>query len=354
MKHLIISILAGLVLFTYVKASTTPQPIQDVKDIPIARTFGVQAVAQISEEIEEETEQKVGLLFYKGDNLSSTRLKRTLEKQLNLGENFNTIYSSNNIETQMNMFDKMIEQNYKVIIIELGQENDAEYFIRNAEKNNVGLIFIGEEPDKRLLQSYDRAYYLGYNDAHFENAVAYEISLLYNEHLEDIDVVHDDEIIKYATVFSNENAEQICEDLQNSLDFYEIPTENPVNSQVKKVNYDLFDEIDQTIIKKCELIIFDNSVELKRTLDYFHDPEEFKHLPKQKIIIMQYDDNTDDLLNDESVIMAIGFDDAILADTAARLTMALAMDITPSYETIGIEPIDDKSFYINYSVATKL
>ncbi len=361
MKHLLISILAGLALFSYIETTTTPQSTEEVSHMQAAQNMCINSRALLTANepttravampMSISNDVKVGLLFHTGDDLSSARLKRTLDKRLNLGSNFNTIYSSNSHETQKNMFDKMIAENYNVIILEINAESNVQYFIEQAASKNIGLIFIGNEPDKNLLQSYDKAYYLGYNNTSFKDAIAKEIFTLFTDKLEDLDIIQEDETIKYATVLSNEKSENFADELVDSLDELGINVDNPINTQVKKYDYDLFKEIDQTIIKKCEVLIFDNSVELKRTLDYFNNPDEFKKLPKQKIVILQYDDNTEEFMKNESVLMALGFDDAQLAETTAKLAMALAMNVQPTSDVIGLEPVDNKLFYIDYSVA---
>ncbi len=350
MKHIVIIVAMVFGVMWLVRASTVGDAAQENSAVAPASVdteySAVMAMNASDRMIRKAQGANVGMLFYSGDNLTSARLRKTLASKFEEFAKLNILHSGGSVDLQLTMFEKMLKSQYSTVIVELGDVSLTEKLIDMAMENNTSLILTGNIPDLKLLQKYDKVYYVGYNTDNFISSVVGELKGLYAE-----DELSENSSINYSTVLASNEASEIVQKINEASEQHGLPLKEKVTSKISQLNYDLEDELDKIIKDKTEVVFFDDPVALKRSLDYFDNSEKFPNALPIKAVMLEYDENAEEFKAHKNVAMVMGYDDAALAKTIVKLTMILARDVKPTEELMDMKATDGKAFYVDYSIS---
>lgn len=350
MKHILICLVCSVLLFSYIGRQTV---IQDINSTALGANIA-QVAAAATTPVKKgrsatpvATQLQVGILLGHADDLGTARFKNSFEKGLPTEVKVNTVDTAGSLETQKTMFGKMLESGYNLIVLELTPTCPAEYFIDEAGQAGVPMIIIGQEPSPTLLQKYPGIYYLGFSNDDLMALMAQETATFWQNNPKMMDFEDDTWDMTYSAITSTGFAEPgKSAAFEGAMAKLGISTSMAVDSVVRHYEYDLHKEIDQTIIKDSELVIYDSSVEAQKAINYYYDPTEFTKRPKQQLALSVIDDGATKLVADGEVLFACGTDTKALGDVAARIGQLLLAGQVPTFQTLEIEPVADRSFYL--------
>lgn len=355
MKHILICLICTVMLFAYIGKHTMGE------DNLTTMSAGGNAVARVAiaatnqptkkEAVTKASATQVGILLAHADNLDTARFRNTLEKGLDPTIKINTVDTAGNVDTQKTMFDKMIESGYNLIVMEMQETSPAEYFVDKAGQASIPMIIFGTQPSDELLNRYHGIYYIGFSGGNLVEMMSDEIAKLWSSNPTLLNFEKDDWDLSYSAITSKGFADTGLQAMfDTAMKSRDITTQFEVDSIVKPYEYDLHKEIDQTIIKDSEIVIYDSSAEVQKAINYYYDPTEFKKRPKQQLVLSSIDDGAIELVNSGEVMFACGTDTRELGTLASRLAGILISGQAPNSYNIDMELVDGRSFYLPYSV----
>ncbi|MEG1943556.1 MAG: substrate-binding domain-containing protein, partial [Angelakisella sp.] len=290
---------------------------------------------------------QAGILLGHADDVQTARFKNTFEKTMDPEIKINCVDAAGSADTQRTMFDKMISSGYNVIVLELMDTDSAEGFIKSAGMAGVPLIIIGAEPEAQLLAQYPNIYYMGFLNENLTKQMADETYRLWKNNPTLMNFEEDDWDLTYSSLskdgYEASGQMEVFEDAMKKLG---VSTKLAVDSVTRHFDYNLDDEVDQTIIKDSEIVFYDSSVEAQKVINYFYDPTEFKKRPKQQLALSVIDDGAAKLVQEGQVVFACGPDATELGALASRLATLLIAGQEPSFQNMELEPMGGRSFYL--------
>lgn len=356
MKHILICAICTVLLFGYIGRSTMSESSlvsmptgNAVTRVAVAAT--TQAVQKEAEEPEKPAVMQVGILLGHGDDLGTIRFKNALEKALPQDNKVSVVDAVGSADTQKTMFDKMVDSGYNVIIIELMDSSPAEELIDKAGQAGVPLIVFGREPSLELLTRYPMVYYIGFSGEDLAAMLANETFAFWQSNPTMMNFEKDEWDLSYSAITSTGFEESgLRAQFDAAIESLGLSTQFEVDSIVRHYDYDLHKEVDQTIIKDSEIVFYDSSTELQKVINYFYDPTEFSRRPKQQLALMVIDDGASKLVEEGEALFACGTDTRELGMLASRLSQLLMAGQTPSFQSVEIEPVNERCFYLPYTV----
>ena len=105
----------------------------------------------------------VGATIYKFDDNFMSFVRGAIQKNANGKVNMTIVDSQNDQAKQNEQVDTLISKGVKALAINLVTPQAADQVISKAKAKNLPVVFFNKEPDKAVLDSYDKAYYIGTN-----------------------------------------------------------------------------------------------------------------------------------------------------------------------------------------------
>lgn len=108
---------------------------------------------------------KIGAVIYKYDDIFMSYVRENMEKN-SFGKAALNIQDSQNDEVrQLEQIDRMINDDVRVLAVNLVDPKSAQAVIKKAEDAKLPVIFFNKEPEASVLKSYSRAWYVGANSS---------------------------------------------------------------------------------------------------------------------------------------------------------------------------------------------
>ncbi len=104
---------------------------------------------------------KIGATIYSFEDNFMSYQRRNIEKLCNGKAELLINDSQNNQSKQIEQVDTMIAKGVDILAINLVDPKSAPTVIDKAKADNLPVIFFNKEPDESVMQSYDKAWYVG-------------------------------------------------------------------------------------------------------------------------------------------------------------------------------------------------
>ncbi|MEG1874258.1 MAG: substrate-binding domain-containing protein [Angelakisella sp.] len=357
MKHILICLIASVLLFSYIGQNTVMAKERVAYATPVAAGVAVAraavtAAAPMSAVAKKEpvkpVEEQIGLLLSHADDLNSARFKNGFEKSIPKEIKLHSLDAAGSAESQKTMFNKMIGQKFSVIVLDLMNLADVDYYVDAAGKAGVPLVIIGDEPTLSQLSHYPSVYYVGFQKSSMPELMATETIRLWKDNPIRMNFEDDKWDLTYSALtrdgFEKSGNKEV---FQTAMEAAGVSVSMAVDSVVKQMEYDLIKEVDQTVIDDSEIVFFDNSTDVQRALEFFYDPTEFKRgRPKQQFALTVIDDGAAKLVEDGEVLFAIGTDFRELGVATAQLAQLLAINPLSNLQTFEQQLVNERFFYL--------
>lgn len=355
MKHIVICLICTVLLFAYIGQQT--MGADSLAAAPTGNTVA-RVAAAVTNQVPKDaaaprtvSQQQVGILLGHADALGTARFRSAFEKSMTADTKVNAVDTAGSIETKRTMFDKMLESQYNLIVLELLDTDDATYFIDGAGNAAIPLLIIGTQPAQELLTRYPGIYYIGFSGNSLVQLLAQETFAFWQSNPSLMNFEKDEWDLSYSAITTNGFEQSGYRKMfDEALQQLGVSTQFEVDSLVRHFDYDLYKEIDQTIIKDSELVIYDSSTEVQKAINYYYDPTEFKKRPKQQLALSVIDDGAIKLVEEGEVLFACGTDTKELGNRAARMAQVLMAGQTPSFQNLELELTGERSFFLPYTV----
>lgn len=103
----------------------------------------------------------VGVCFYKYDDSYLSTVRQSLEK---LFEGKALLYINDgkgDSGTQMDQIDLLIDKKVDLLLVNMVDTDESEEVLKKAKSNDIPIVFFNRKPDEEVLNSYDKALYVG-------------------------------------------------------------------------------------------------------------------------------------------------------------------------------------------------
>lgn len=359
MKHIFISLICAVLLFSYIGHATMPERLEQGITVANVAKVATAAVVNPTEKKEGRSiatmravqQQQVGMLLCQADDIQIARFKKSFEKGLASSISLKVVDTQDTLDAQMTMIDKMIDHNYNLIVLQLTSTVNADALMSKISGAGIPLIITGTEPPAELMQQYPNVYYVGFNDDSMYTKIAEEIQGFFTRNPKKMNFEKDDWDLSYSSIMSKSFAETGKQKLfEEALETAGMTSKFEVDSVVRHYDYNLHKEIDQTIIQDSEIVFYDSSTEAQKAINYYYDPTEFTRRPKQQLVLTVIDEGTAKLVEEKEVLLAVGPDATQLGNTVARLAHILLYGDMPTYDNMSIAPSGERSFYLKNTV----
>lgn len=107
------------------------------------------------------SQPKIGVTIYKYDDNFMSYVRRSIETNGKNKANLIVNDSQNDQSKQLDQIDTMISKGVKCLAINMVDPKAAPTVISKAKTANIPVVFFNKEPDAAVLQSYNKAYYVG-------------------------------------------------------------------------------------------------------------------------------------------------------------------------------------------------
>ncbi|WP_075181244.1 galactose/glucose ABC transporter substrate-binding protein MglB [Pantoea sp. 1.19] len=106
---------------------------------------------------------RIGVTIYKYDDNFMSVVRKDIEKEAKASDNIQLLMndSQNSQSTQNDQIDVLIAKGVKALAINLVDPSAAGVVIDKAKSNDIPVVFFNKEPTGKVLDSYDKAYYVG-------------------------------------------------------------------------------------------------------------------------------------------------------------------------------------------------
>ena len=352
MKHIFVYLAVAALIFSYIGANAASQMPEEPSFLPVARIAAAVAEAPVEEEQAEPIQ--AGILLECADDVETARFKNSFEKNLGEEASVHTLDAAGNSDTQQVMFLKMLDENYSVIVVDLADAANADFFAEAAVEKDIPLIFIGAEPDAETLNKGEKLYYIGFSDYDPVEVVAQEIVRIWNLNQDVLDYRPQNVDVLAYSAFTTQGMENSGnkETFEGVLAEAEIETELMQDSETRYYDYDLYDVVDDSLYDKSELFLCDRSVDAQKIVDYFDDPLEFATRPLTQLVVLSMDDGARQLVESGKVLIACGSDSNELGASASRLAKLLVSGEAPDESNMDLEAENGRYFYLPYTLLT--
>lgn len=352
MKHFVIYALAAVLIFTMLGRFAAVETGSAAEPAIAPLTMVAKTVPADPEEETPEEDPVIltGLLQVNMSSMDDMYFKNALIEEL--GEGFSVhALSTDTGGDQAAMFRKMVERDYRVIVVELYDTDMADEYIRLAKENDIVLIFIGEEPDNEQMAQMDGLYYVGFSAGNVMRELANAILMGWRNNQYAMEAKDDDRLV-YG-VFTKDDYEEngSAEVLTQYLIDGGIEAKLGRSTVTQTFNFNWKKEIDNIFLAGGEIIICDSSSYARQIVDYLHDEEEY---PKEKyerlqntgIFLTVADATAQEMVREGSAMFAIGINGGDTGTAVARLAKVLLAGETPTAENVGIAPDQNRHIYI--------
>ena len=103
----------------------------------------------------------IGITIYRGDDIFANYIKVNLEKSLSGKVKYIISDSKDNQAVQNEQIDKYISKGASVLAVNLVDSQAAETIINKVREKNIPIIFFNKAPNKSVMNSYDKVWYVG-------------------------------------------------------------------------------------------------------------------------------------------------------------------------------------------------
>lgn len=353
MKHFILYLLAGFLIFGILGSFASP--VADSTGAPIERgtasaAFAIASVTNDADQKSAAAGIQIGVVMGPEETMSGIRFRSAL-KQICSEQDRYTLHLCEffgSVKTQLQMFEKLLNEGCSVLFVELAAAEDAQIFIDQAEGSGAAIVFMGAEPDAELLKT-GRYYYLGFSNADLLREVAQNLTNAWQNNRTLLDYFEDDSLA-CAFLSDEDYAENgKAESFTTALKVRNIESETVKASITSYYNFDLYKEIDRIWVAKAELLICTSSAYARQALDYLNDPTEFAH-NRIQLVVLVADEETRRMVEDGEILLAVGMDGKQLGKTAAVLAGLLADGEEPTEETLGVSVRSGRMLYLPNTV----
>lgn len=306
----------------------------------------VAAVAKLTEE-EAPEELLAGLLQVNMSSMDDMYFQNTLLEELGEGVSVHALSTSDTGSGQEDMFRKMVEKGYKLIIVELYDGDMAERYIDLALENDVDLIFTGEQPPAEQLARRNDLYYVGFSAGDTTRELADAIIMGWRNNQKAMELKDDDRLVYglFTKDDYEENGNQ--EALEEYLTEAGIETKLAHATVTSAFNFDLKKEVDRIFYAGGEIFICDSSSYARQISEYLHDEDEY---PKDKyerfqntcIFLTIADETAEQMVEEGTVMFATGVNGGDTGAVVGRLAKALIHGESPTAENVGIAPDENQ------------
>lgn len=352
MKHVLFCIICTVLLFSYIGQRTVFQEMTVSTGTNVANVARLAATTQSSQAAEpiQAQQMQVGILLGHADDMGTAQFCNTFEKALGTTVKVNNVDTSGNEDTRKAMFDKMIESNYNLIVLEHTQ-GAADYYIDTAGQAGIPVIIIGAQPAQSLLTKYPGIYYMGFSSDSIVELMAQETYNFWQNNPTMMDFENDEWDLTYSAITSTGFADTGSSTaFENAMSELGVSAQMAVDSIIQPYDYNLHKEIDQTIIDDSEIVFYDSSAEAQKAINYFYDPTEFSKRPRQQLALSTIDDGAAKLVEDGEVLFACGTDTHSLGAVAARLAQLLMAGQEPTFQSLEMEQSAERVYHLPCTV----
>ncbi len=345
MKHILVYLIAAVLIFSYINFFVSPEEKADTGFLPAQLTLA--AIAPAADTEQSTATVKTGVIFKTLDSLDAVYCKNALTESLGDGFDLRVSEAVGKSETQREIFDKMVEKDYKLIFIELFEGSETEYFVNTAMTREITLVFLGDAPAPEVMEQMDNLYYIGFDQKGASKALGEAVAKMWMTNRETLDF-DEDGIMEYSVLSREGFQESGCQDeLEDYLDGIGLENDLVIDFLTDDVTADVEKGIDQMIIDDSELFVCVESSNAKRLVNYLNDPTEFNSWPDLQIAVLSVDEDARKLVSDGYAAIAVGYDGSQLGEKAARLAQMILGGETPDEDSMGLTMEDGRYFYIS-------
>ena len=304
MKHFVIYALAAVVIFSMLGRFAA------VETGSAAETRATQAMVVKAAEEDEVPEIPVGLLQVNMSSMDDMYFKNSLVEELGEGYAVHALSTADTSRSQSAMFQKMVEKEYKLIVVELFDGKLAEKYIDLALENEISLIFTGEQPPAEQMARMENVYYVGTSEGNTLRELADAVILGWKNNQRAMELKDDDRLV--YNVFAKEEYEE--SENQETLEGYLTAAGMEVKlgraSITSAFGFDVKTEVDKAFYAGGEIFICDSSSFARQISEYLHK-EEFPtdRFEKSCIFVTVADETAQRMVEEGTAMFATGIND---------------------------------------------
>lgn len=342
MRHFLLYGLAAMLIFTMLGRFAAVETGSAAEPAAAAMTAVVKAAKEEAPE-----ELPTGLLQVNMSSMDDMYFQNNLLAELGEGFAVRAISTDDTGRSQEEMFRKMVEKGYKLIIVELYDGDMAEDYIDLALENEVSLIFTGEQPPADQLARMENAYYVGFSEGNTMKELADAMITGWRNNQYAMELKDDDRLV-YG-IFTKDDYEENGN--QEILDAYltdaGIEAKMGYSTVTSAFNFDIKEEVDSIFYAGGEVIICDSSSFAHQISEYLHE-EEFptERFAHTCIFLTVADETARKMVEEGTAVFATGISGGDTGAIAGRLARVIARGERPTAENVGIAPDGNKCFNV--------
>lgn len=342
MKHILIYILIALCIFGFMGFYFA----QDKNNI-VASADSARA------EIAKQEILQVGVLINNMEAQSNASFASTVTTQLS---NIATVTVSDCIgdsSVQMNYLNRMLKQGIKYLLVQPVNAEGINEMISQASAYKATLIVLGSDLTQEQMNAYDRVFAVkGPNDEDADlKAVASALSSYWKNNRDSMDL-DSDGTLKYAVIsdYGFEDSGKAAK-LASLLAQADCTAKMEDDVITRYLNYNYESQLDMIFFHNVDVILFTDSADAEKAYNYFHDPSEYRNVPKQKLCLMDADETAYSLYESGKVLFAAGTGGTVTGRAAAALITSLEKGETPKPALIGaVSGGNDRTYQVNSAI----
>lgn len=360
MRHFILYFLAAVLIVTMLGRFAAAETVEGVDVTPAVAPAVVPKDPDGDPEAEGEgpeapAEILTGILQVNLSSMDDMYFKSALVEELGEGFSIHALSTTDDNDDQLMMFRKMVEKEYKLIIVQLYDKRLADEYIDLAKENGVTLIFTGDEPDPDQMARMDNLYYVGFSAGNTMRVLADAIIQGWNTNQSTLEV-KDDDLLIYA-FFTQEDYEENGN--QEALDRYltaaGIEVELGRNVVTQAFDFNWKKEVDNIFYDRGEIIICDSSSYARQISEYLHDDDEYPEetyprLRETCIFLTVADETAQAMVDEGTAVFATGINGGDTGAAVGRLAKILLSGEKPTLENMGIAPDENKTISVTNRV----
>lgn len=109
-----------------------------------------------------QSEPRVGVTIYKYDDNFMMLMRKEMSKEM---ANFSHLRwfmndAQNSQVEQLKQIETLLEHKVNVLVVNIVHANESKAIVEKARASNVPLVFFNRSPDKQILESYNKAYFV--------------------------------------------------------------------------------------------------------------------------------------------------------------------------------------------------
>ena len=306
-------------------------------------------------------EIKIGSCIYRFNDAFMLRFRNAMTEESNKeGAIITMSDGQDNQNTQNEQIDEFIANGVNVLIVNPVDRMSSQSIIDKAKEKNIPVVFINREPTPEMLNTYDKAYYVGAKAEESGTEAGEMIAEYFKSHPE-ADKNHDGKLQFIMLKGQNGHQDMILR-TKYSVEAIHNAGIEPVELASAIANWDKFEamkimngfvmsigpeNIEAVIANNDEMAL--GAVEALKAVDY-NKGDVSMYIP-----VVGVDANASALdAMDKGEMLGTVLNDADHQGTAAvKLAVALASGKAISKETIGYEITDNKYIWVPYQKVTR-